>query len=132
MLFYLLYLFILLPIISACFLLFLPSKISKVITALLYSLMLGFACYLFVMTRFFGEEFTVTTGGEGILGITLYCDLTASIFLVLICFLFICFYLYSAIRDKALERFNFFITILQSLIILIILSRDLFNIFVAL
>ncbi len=126
-----LYLFVLVPITVAVLLLFLPNKVLRWLALMIYAAMLGFSIYLFVRTRFYNEIITATTGGAGILGIALYCDLTASIFLVLVCFLFVCFFFYSAIRDKSLERFNFFLTILQALIILVILSRDLFNIFVA-
>lgn len=126
-----LYLIVLIPLILACFMLFLPHKIVRWGGLVVYVGMLAASVYLFIRTRFYNEIITATTGGQGILGITLFCDLTASIFLMLICFLFLCYFFYSAIRDRALERFNFFLTTLQSLLILIILSKDLFNIFIA-
>ncbi len=126
-----LYLFVLIPIIISCLLLFFPQKFVRWTILFVYIGMLAYSVYLFIRTRFFDETIIVTTGGEGILGITLYCDLITAIFLTLISFLFLLYYFYSAIRDRTLERFNFFLTILQSLLVLIVLSRDLFNIFVA-
>lgn len=126
-----LYLFILGPILTACVLLFLPQKIVRWLALAVYIALFAVSVYVFNITRFTGRTITATTGGEGILGITLFCDLTASIFLMMICFLFLCFFFYSAVRDKDLKRLDIFITLLQSLIILVVLSRDLFNIFIA-
>ncbi len=127
-----LYLFVLAPILIACSFLLLPQRIVRWTSLVVYIGMFGFSLHLFSLTRFSGQVLTVTTGGPGILGITLYCDLMASIYLVLISFMFVCFHFYSAIRDRALKMFSVFLTILQTLLILIVLSRDLFNIFVAL
>ena len=125
-----LYFFILAPIFLACLLLFLPQRFVRYFALLIYASMFAFSIYFFIKTRFYGDILTVTTGDNAILGVTLYCDLTASIFLILTCFLFLCFFFYSFIRDKALTKMDFFITMLQSLILLIVLSRDLFNIFI--
>ncbi len=75
---------------------------------------------------------TITTSvHDDFLGITLYCDHIAAVFLVLVSFLFLCMFLYASVHDKANKLFSFLFTVLEGLVMLIFLSDDLFNIFVA-
>lgn len=126
-----LYLFVILPILIATLLYLIPQKFAIIIAFLSYIAMFIASLKLFADTRFLDRVITETIGGEGILGITLYCDLTASVFLVLTTFLFLCIFIYTILREKTNQLFNFLIMILESLIILIFLSRDMFNIYVA-
>lgn len=126
-----LYLFVILPIFVAILLYLLPSKFTTILIAIVYICMLLKSIHLFYYNRFLNEIVTTTIGGNGILGINLYCDLTASVFLILITFLFLCIFIYTIVREKTNKLFTFLITSLESLIILIFLSRDIFNIYVA-
>lgn len=78
-----------------------------------------------------GIPITAAISANDILGISLYSDLIASVFVVLISLLFFVFSVYSFedyLKDKL---FQFLFISLEGLIFLLFLSRDLFNIFVA-
>lgn len=126
-----LYLLVILPIFASILLYIMPSKFTTILIAILYICMLLKSIQLFYSNRFLNEVIISNIGGNGILGISLYCDLTASVFLVLITFLFLCVFFYTVVREKTNKLFTFLITTLESLIILIFLSRDIFNIYVA-
>ncbi len=125
-----LYLLILLPIFTSLFLYLIPSKITNILSATVYLAVLTFSLNIFYRVRFLGE--TITTGqSDNFLGITLYCDQITAVFLVLVSFLFFCMFLYASVHDKANKLFSFLFTVLEGLVMLIFLSDDLFNIFVA-
>lgn len=126
-----LYLLVILPIFAAILLYLLPSKFTTILIAIVYICMILKSMQLFYYNRFLNQIVISNIGGEGILGINLYCDLTASVFLILITFLFFCVFIYTVVREKTNKLFTFLITSLESLIILIFLSRDIFNIYVA-
>ncbi len=125
-----LYLLILLPILASLFLYLIPSKITNILSIGVYLAVLIFASSIFIRVRFMGITIS-TSQTDSFLGITLYCDHIAAVFLVLVSFLFLCMFLYASVHDKANKLFSFLFTVLEGLVMLIFLSDDLFNIFVA-
>ncbi len=125
-----LYLIIVLPILASLFLYLLPSKITTTLSALVYVAVFAFTLQIFYRVRFWGEILSTKQGNE-FLGISLYCDQTASVFLVLVSFLFLCMFLYTSVRERTNKLFSFLFTVLEGLVMLIFLSQDLFNIYVA-
>lgn len=74
-----LYFLIILPIFTSLLLYLLPGKVTTWLGSFLYLAVFGVTVHLFYRVRFGGE--IVTTGGSSdFLGISLYCDLTASVF----------------------------------------------------
>lgn len=125
-----LYLLIVLPIFASLLLYLIPHRITTYLSILLYGAVFFVTLHLFYRVRFLGE--TVSTHQEdGFLGITLYCDRTAAVFLVLVAFLFLCMFLFTNVRERTSKLYSFLFTVLEGLIMLIFLSRDLFNIYVA-
>lgn len=125
-----LYLLIVLPIFASLLLYLIPHKWTTYLSSFLYLAVFLVTLRLFYRVRFLGEIVS-THQGENFLGITLYCDLTAAIFLVLVAFLFLCIFLFANVREHADKLYSFLFTVLEGLIMLIFLSRDLFNIYVA-
>lgn len=125
-----LYLLIVLPIFASLLLYLIPSRITTWLSSLVYLAVFAVTLVLFYRVRFLGETVTTNSGG-GFLGITLYCDLTTAIFLVLAAFLFLCMFLYTNVRERASKLYSFLFTVLEGLVMLIFLSCDLFNIYVA-
>ncbi len=125
-----LYLIIVLPIFAALFFYLIPHKIAITLSTLVYVAVFVFTLNIFYRVRFLGETLT-TKHSDNFLGITLYCDETASVFLVLVAFLFLCMFLYTSVRERTDKLFSFLFTVLEGLVMLIFLSQDLFNIYVA-
>ncbi len=125
-----LYLIVILPIFTSLFLYLIPHKITVTLTAFVYVAVFIFTLNIFYRVRFLGEILT-TKSNDNFLGITLYCDETASVFLVLVSFLFLCMFLYTSVRERTDKLFSFLFTVLEGLVMLIFLSQDLFNIYVA-
>lgn len=125
-----LYLLIVLPIFASLLLYFMPTRISSWLTVILHLGVLAVTLDIFRRVRFGGEILT-TGSGTDFLGILLYCDLTASVFLILAAFLFLCVFLYTNLPERVGKLYSFLITVLEGLIMLIFLSRDLFNLYVA-
>lgn len=125
-----LYLLIMLPIFASLLLYLIPHRVTTLLSVFVYASVLGVTLHLFYRVRFGGEIVTTHSGGE-FLGITLYCDLTAALFLVLVAFLFLCMFLFTNVRERTSKLYSFLFTVLEGIIMLIFLSRDLFNIYVA-
>ncbi|MFI3211926.1 MAG: proton-conducting transporter membrane subunit [Eubacteriales bacterium] len=125
-----LYVMIILPILASLLLYVMPGKITTILSTFVYVVVFGCSVVLFYQARFLGEIITTKTDVD-FLGITLYCDLYASVFLVLVSFLFLCMFLFTTGRERTDKLFAFLFAVLQSLVMLIFLSRDLFNIYVA-
>lgn len=125
-----LYLLIVLPIFASLLLYLFPSRVSTWLSVLVYAGVLAVTVDLFRRTRFLGQTVSTRTS-DGFLGITLYCDLTASIFLMLVAFLFLCIFLYTHLPGQIDRLYSFLFTVLEGLVMLIFLSRDLFNVYVA-
>lgn len=106
------------------------AKISKFIIAIQFFMaVLAVSNFIYVKSR--NSPIVAGIGERGLMGITLYSDLIASVFIILITSLFFIFALYA--YDSLLENklFPFLFFSLESMILLILLSRDLFNIFIA-
>ena len=126
-----LYFIVIAPILLSLLLYLLPLRASTVLAGGVHAALLGAAVSLFWRTRFCGDTIVAQTGAEGLLQITLFCDLIASVFLVLVTFLFFCIFLYSFRKSAANRLYGFLLTVLEGLILLFFLSRDLFNLYVA-
>lgn len=125
-----LYFLIILPIFASLLLYLLPSRLTTWLSTGIYAAVFAVTVHIFYRIRFGGELLTTKTGPD-FLGITLYCDLQASVFLILVAFLFLCIFLYTNLSVRVNRLYSFLITVLEGLIMLIFLSRDLFNIYVA-
>ena len=125
-----LYLLILLPVLASLVLYLLPAKAGNLLAALLHTALLATAAHLFWRVRFQGELVT-TDKGEGFLGIVLSCDQTSAAFVLLAVFLFLCLFVYTNFSERIGKLYSFLMTVLESLVILIFISQDLFNIYVA-
>lgn len=126
-----LYFFIMAPILVSLIIYLLPVKKLSYLALVLQSVMLGLSISNLLMVKSSGIPISVGLGDSGIAGINLYSDLIASVFVVLITGLFFIFNIYAFddyLKDKL---FQFLFLTLEGLIILVFLSRDLFNIFVA-
>lgn len=123
-------LLIVLPICASLLLYIIPHKMTTYLSLIIYIAVFAVTLRLFYRVRFLGQVIS-TSQGQGFLGITLYCDLTAAIFLVLVAFLFLCMFLFTNIRERTNKLYSFLFTVLEGLIMLIFLSHDLFNLYVA-
>ena len=125
-----LYLLVVLPILASLLLYLIPLRVATWLTTGVYLTVFAVTVDLFRRVRFGGAPVT-THGGAGFLGITLYCDRTAAVFLLLVAFLFLCVFLYTNLSERTNKLYSFLVTVLEGLVMLIFLSRDLFNIYVA-
>ena len=125
-----LYLLIVMPIFASLLLFLIPGRVTTWLCTGIYGAVLALTLHLFWRVRFAGEIITTKSSGS-FLGITLYCDLTAAVFLVLIAFIFLCVFIYTHSPGRTNKLFSFLMTVLEGLVMLIFLSRDLFNIYVA-
>jgi multicomponent Na+:H+ antiporter subunit D len=106
------------------------KKLSKLTLSIQFSLVaLSISNFIYVKSE--SSPLIAGVDERGLMGIALYSDLIASVFIILISSLFFIFALYS--YDSLLENqlFPFLFFSLESMILLIFLSRDLFNIFIA-
>ena len=126
-----LYFMVIAPILLSLLLYLLPLRASTALAGGVHAALLGAAVHLFWQTRFCRDTIVAQTGAEGLLQITLFCDLIASVFLVLVTFLFFCIFLYSFRKSAANRLYGFLLAVLEGLILLFFLSRDLFNLYVA-
>lgn len=125
-----LYLLIVMPIFASLLLFLIPGRVTTWLCTGIYGAVLAVTLYLFWRVRFAGEIISTKSGGS-FLGITLYCDRTAAVFLVLVAFIFLCVFVYTHSPGQTNKMFSFLMTVLEGLVMLIFLSRDLFNIYVA-
>lgn len=125
-----LYLLILLPVLASLVLYLLPAKTGNLLAAVIHTALMITAGHLFWRIRFQGELVT-TDQGEGFLGIVLSCDQTSAAFVLLAVFLFFCLFIYTNFSERIGKLYSFLMTVLESLVILIFISQDLFNIYVA-
>ncbi len=123
------YFFIVIPILISLLLYVCPLKISRIPALVLQFFLLVASFVNFYDVAKNGVVY-YTTGGQGILGISLYFDKTASVFLMLTTLIFFCALLYTLSTDALNKMFVFLMVILESLIIIGFSSGDLFNLFV--
>lgn len=124
-----LYILLLAPIfIGACLFLF-PFKRVRIASVVLQSAVFAFTVFLFLRVHGSGA-LTQSIGNWGPLSIDLLCDRIVAVFLMLTAFLFLAFFSFVQGKRYFDRLFIFLFATLQSLIMLVFLSADLFNIFV--
>lgn len=125
-----LYAFILIPIIGAILLYLIPGKNIMRFVFSLQIFLLGLSIYNFMIIKNKGIIEKVIGGFPKIAGITLKCDTLAGAMLILTAFIFIMCFIFGLMDKFMNNKFIFFFTILQALIMAIFLTRDIFNIYV--
>ena len=125
-----LYLFILLPLVSALIGYISHAKGVKFLLMLLQFFFLGMGVLNFIVVRNFGTKFETLGGHKVGLGITLRADLFGSVMVVLTLFIFTCLILYNYNKSYMNHLFMFLFLTLQGLLCGLFLSNDLFNIYV--
>ncbi|PKM53329.1 MAG: proton-conducting membrane transporter [Firmicutes bacterium HGW-Firmicutes-5] len=121
---------ILLPIILGTIVKLISIKTAKKIMVLFQSALLISATMIFIEVRKNGTVLENIGGWPDTIGITLRADLLASAMVLLTCFLFLAMVIFVHNKNYADHLFFFLFLSLESLIIGIFLSNDLFNIFV--
>lgn len=121
---------ILLPIILGTIVKLISIKTAKKIMVLFQSALLISATMIFIEVRKNGTVLENIGGWPDTIGITLRADLLASAMVLLTCFLFLAMIIFVHNKNYADHLFFFLFLSLESLIIGIFLSNDLFNIFV--
>jgi len=125
-----LYFFIFIPIVVGTIIYLIPKKEVKFLAFLLQLSMLILAIYNFIIVFSQGTIIKIVGSNLSITGITLVCDKLSAALLVLTTFIFFICFVFGLLDKFINSLFIFLFIILQSLIITIFLSRDLFNIFV--
>ena len=126
-----LYILLLSPIATGiCFYIF-SFKRVRILALALQSIVFLFTVYIFGHVHGMDVPLVESIGNWGTLSIQLYCDRIVSVFLTLTAMLFLAFFTFVQGKDYFNRLFIFLFATLQSLIMLIFLSADLFNIFVA-
>ncbi|MFO7636550.1 MAG: proton-conducting transporter membrane subunit [Clostridia bacterium] len=125
-----LYIFIIIPIISGILLYLFPKRPIKGIAFGLQVILLGLTIANYVMIDKNGPVRYVLGAENSIAGITLYCDKLIAAFLILTAFIFFVCYLFGLLDKFINHLFIFLFVLLQSLMMTVFMSRDLFNIYV--
>lgn len=126
-----LYLLILAPILISLVTYLLPFRKINYLSIAVQIVTLILAVRNLIVIKTTGMPLEVTIGGDSLMGISLYADSISSVFVVLVTWLFLIFNIFSStdyIHDKL---YMFLFLTLESLIILLFSSRDLFNIFIS-
>lgn len=121
---------ILAPIIFGTVIKLISIKTAKNIVVLFQTALVVSAAMIFVAVRKNGTVLENIGGWPDTIGITLRADLLASAMILLTCFLFLAMVIFVHNKNYADHLFFFLFLSLESLIIGIFLSNDLFNIFV--
>ncbi|MCL2574272.1 MAG: proton-conducting membrane transporter [Defluviitaleaceae bacterium] len=121
--------FVIIPVLIAVFLfVFASNKGARVLAILFQAVFVALSLYLLWETR--GEEITVVIGDYyGVMGIILRAYTTSAVFMVLCGIVFLAVAIYSFNQSDS-RTFWFLLFILQSALVGLFLTRDLFNIFV--
>lgn len=125
-----LYLFIMLPIVTALITYIFESKLTKLLLILSQSTMLFMAAFNFFTVRTEGSYYYMLGDFSVGVGIRLRADLFGSVMLFLTIFLFSSMLLYNFHKSYMSHLFLFLFLVLQGLICGLFLSNDLFNIYV--
>ena len=125
-----LYFFIFVPIVTGTFIYLLPRKATKVFALILQFSMFIASIYNFIQISNTGTLTQITGSDIAITGITLVCDKLSAALVVLATFIFLICFLFGVLDKFVNNLFIFLFVILQSLIISLFLTRDLFNIYV--
>lgn len=126
-----LYSLILAPILISLIIYLIPYKKINYISILVQIGALVLAIRNLIFIKSTGVPIEINIGGSGLMGISLYADSISSLFVVLVTWLFLIFNIFSATDYMHDKLFKFLFLTLESLIILLFLSRDLFNIFIS-
>lgn len=126
-----LYLLILAPILISLIIYILPYRKINYLSIVVQIVTLALSLRNLFSVKSTGIPILVSTGGEGIMGISLISDSISSVFVVLVTFLFLIFNIYNSSDYLHDKLFNFLFLTLESLIMLLFLSRDIFNIFIS-
>ena len=121
---------ILLPIIFGTIVKLVSIKTAKKIIVLFQTTLLVLAIMIFIDVRKNGTVLENIGGWPDTIAITLRADLLASAMVLLTCFLFLAMIIFVHNKNYADHLFFFLFLSLESLIIGIFLSNDLFNVFV--
>jgi len=121
---------ILLPIIFSTVVKLIPLKTAKKLIVLFQAALLVSISMIFIEVRKNGTILENVGGWPNTIGITLRADLLASAMVLLTCFLFLAMIIFVQNKHYADHLFFFLFLSLESLIVGIFLSNDLFNIFV--
>lgn len=127
-----LYLFVLLPILTAVLIYLFSNKNMKIFSILLQVIFFVATVINFLHVKKYGTLTENLGGWTNYTGITLRMDILASVMVMLVAFLFLAFLIYDYSQKYVNKLFLFTFLILQSLITGIILANDLFNIYVLL
>jgi len=122
--------FVIIPILIAVFLyLFSSAKSGRIIAIAVQLALVCFAYYLFTRAR---REEIITFVGEydGVLGIILRADNLSAVFILLTAFIFLIAAIYS-FNEANSRMFWFLLFIWEGALIALFLTRDFFNVFVA-
>ena len=121
--------FVIIPVLIAVFLfVFATNTAARVLAILFQCIFVALSLYLLQQTR--GSEIIVVIGEyDGFLGIILRAYTTSAVFMVLCGIIFLCVAIYSFNQSDS-RTFWFLLFILQSALVGLFLTRDLFNIFV--
>ena len=111
-----LYFLIMAPIFASLLIYLLPERVAFYLNALVHAAMFSVSVYLFRCVRFSQEVIVTRTGADQFLNMTLYCDLTTSVFLLLVTFLFFCVFVYSYKKSWANRLYSFLFAVLEGLI----------------
>ena len=121
--------FVIIPVLIAVFLyVFSSVKSARVIAIGLQTAFVGFAFYLFMLSR--EAEIIANVGNyAGFLGIVLRADNLAAVFILLATVIFLVVGIYT-LHDKTSRLYWFLLFILEGALVGLFLTRDFFNIFV--
>lgn len=122
--------FILLPVLAGLIITLVPREQIKYLSLAVQLYLLGQAIVNALRVYRDGKPLLLRLTNTGLLGIGLELNALNALFVILTTFLFVIFGLYI-LRDTALDRvFHFLFLVIEGAIVLIFMSRDLFNIFV--
>ena len=121
--------FVIIPVLIAVFLYVCSSvKVARIIAIGLQTAFVGFAFYLFLISR--DAEIITNVGNySGFLGIILRADNLAAVFILLTTVIFLVVGIYT-LHDKTSRLYWFLLFILEGALVGLFLTRDFFNVFV--
>ncbi len=123
---------VLIPLVVALLGYYLPRRWFRVLGLVTQSVQVSVATTLFVLVRTSGPRRAVVSGWPGGVGIALSLDRVAVILVMLTAWFFFLMLVYSLRKRYSNRLFQFLYLILQSLLVALFLSGDLFNVYVLL
>lgn len=126
-----LYLLVLAPILIGLIVYLLPLKKINYLSIVVQFIILLVSIRNLITVKTTGIPLEFTIGADNLMGISLYADSISSVFVVLVTWLFLIFNIFSTTDYMHDKLFKFLFLTLESMIILLFSSRDLFNIFIS-